>query len=114
MARTGKTTEMKSVLKTLSAVRATMSSEEQKILDTIVVSGVEGDEVMAHKMQEKTAVQRFDQKTSPKVTTETAEDEVVAHAMQAKVTDQRVSQAKTTASISVYFDTESGEYRQRV
>ena len=78
----------KQVLKALTSVRATLNPEEQKILDSIVVFQApdEVDEVAAHKMLDKAQTK-------------------------AQMTK---AQATKSAAINIFFDAESGEYRQQI
>ncbi|HEX9838578.1 MAG TPA: hypothetical protein VGA72_04495 [Anaerolineales bacterium] len=84
-----KTTEKqasKRLFKKLSALRATLSNEERKILDELIVT-----EVAAHRMNVK-AADRAISRASTKAS------EVAAHKMTTKAADRAVSRASTKAS----------------
>ena len=89
-----KTTEKqasKRLFKKLSALRATLSNEERKILDELIVN-----EVTAHKLNTKTST-----KINPKVS------EVAAHKLNTKTSTK--TNPKPTSRI--VFDPNSEEYK---
>ncbi len=88
MARQTKASARISVLRILNAARATMTPEEQKILDRIVIFK-EPDEVIAHAMQTKA--------------TATKSSTTKASATKAAATK--------TQPINIMFDSETGEYK---
>ncbi|HEX9839949.1 MAG TPA: hypothetical protein VGA72_11405 [Anaerolineales bacterium] len=101
-----KTTEKqasKRLFKKLSALRATLSNEERKLLDELIVT-----EVAAHKMNTK-ATDRAISKASTKAS------EVAAHKMNMKAADRAISKASTKAisksTFRIAFDPNSEEYK---
>jgi hypothetical protein len=76
----------KRLFKKLSALRATLSNEERKILDELIVT-----EVAAHRMNVK-AADRATSRASTKAS------EVAAHKMNMKAADRATSRASTKAS----------------
>ena len=92
------------LFKKLSALRATLSNEERKILDDLI--GVE--EVAAHKMNSK-ATGKATSKANTKAT------EVVAHKMTNKASGKAVGKATGKATnkptFRIAFDPNSEEYK---
>jgi hypothetical protein len=97
-----------SVMKKLSALRITLSTEEQQVLDSIVISVTE-DDVQAHAWHDKnissvvssaanTAVE------DKKISLNAEEDEVVAHSVHDKNISSAVNTAVKDKSISLATD----------
>jgi hypothetical protein len=99
---------VKNVVKKLSALRATLSKEEQEILDSIVIASNEEDEVAAHAAQTKVSTARVQatKAISTAADAEPEDDEVAAHAAQTKASTAR---AQTTKAISTAADAEPEE-----
>jgi hypothetical protein len=102
-------------------MRATLSNDEQKILDRIVLATSAGeDEVSAHAMTPK-AAERLSGRMTPKATEKLSsratyaanpdEDEVAAHAMTPKATEKLSS--RMAGAIRVSFNAETGEYLEK-
>ncbi len=108
------------VLTKLNALRATLSDDERKVLDSIVIH--DEDEVAAHRIggigilkTEPRQEPKADARSMPKV--ETGEDEVVAHRMGAigilKTEPRQEPKVESRTSPLIVFDVEKGEYVTR-
>ena len=90
---------LKSVLKKLSALRVTLSGEEQKVLDGIVVfNTTNADEVEAHTMSVGRTNPKTASRTAPRTSSRTAAktlpaaDEVEGHAMTPRIFIEKADQ----------------------
>jgi hypothetical protein len=97
---------MTNVLQKLSAVRITLSAEEQKFLDYLIVTSIVEDDVVAHSVQTKRLVfatpeEEVDAAAQTKraLMATPEEDEVVAHAVQTK------------SVTKIIYDAEKSQYR---
>ncbi len=100
---------IKSVIRKLSALRATMSTEEQLILDSVVIRHAE-DEVVAHGMDLEATVRR----SEATVRARPEEDEVVAHGMDAEATVRKATVREATVRYHIIFNSAEGEYQVNV
>ena len=101
--KTTRSQASKRLFKKLSALRATLSNEERKILDELIVS-----EVAAHKMTSK-SIGRAAGKSANKAS------EVAAHKLTSKSIGRAVSKsankATNKATFRIAFDPNSEEYK---
>ncbi len=111
---------IRSVIRKLSALRATMSKEEQAILDSVVIRHAE-DEVVAHSMVRESVVRDTGAVQTATVRySKPEEDEVVAHSMDPEATVRKeatVRAAPTDQAVirfSIAFDAAEGEYQATV
>jgi hypothetical protein len=119
---------MTNVLQKLSAVRITLSAEEQKFLDYLIVTSSVEDDVVAHGVQTKrlpmaTPEEEEDEVTTHRVQTKrlvfaTPEEEVDAAAqtkralMATPEEDEVVAHAVQTKSVTkIIYDAEKSQYR---
>jgi hypothetical protein len=109
---------VKNVLTKLSAMRVTLSNEEQAVLDRIVLTKVSSiDEVTGHAMQTKAANTRAaNMKASVgKLASGAApdDDEVTGHAMQTKAASTKAASSKLATSVVIAFNPETGQYIEK-
>ncbi len=98
-----------SVVQSLSALRQTLSPEQQVILDSLLIRKLDTDEVVAHGMvNAATSMSVASQVQSIAVNTSVVfEDDVVAHSMEK---DQVEKHVVSVVMCRVVFDAERNEY----